>query len=348
MANAFSKDPKRLGLLLTSGSPSRDVALACRAEAAGMHAVYTVDFQASNALVRLGAIAQATQRVRIGSGIANTFTRSPMVLGTAALDLDELSGGRLVLGLGTGLERMNREWYAVPFGKPVTRARELFGLLRRLFATPGPGFAYQSPHWDIRIPAYRRGSIVRSDIPLWLAAVNRGMIRAAGEFADGMVGHPVHARTWHREVSRPILREAEHTAGRPEGACPIHPHLIVSVQRDRNAAILNAKRQIGFSFSVEHYHSILDVHGMREVGQACRAHLARQDFEAMAACIPDSLVDEIAIACTPDEFEDRLAQWDDITPEPMLFPAAVGVQPAHMEETLEAAFELARRRSRSA
>jgi alkanesulfonate monooxygenase SsuD/methylene tetrahydromethanopterin reductase-like flavin-dependent oxidoreductase (luciferase family) len=117
----------RLGLLLTAGSPSREVALAQRAEAAGMHAVYTVDFQASNALVRLAAIAQATQRIRIGTGIANTFTRSPMVLGTAALDLDELSGGRLVLGLGTGLERMNREWYAVPFGKPVTRARELFG-----------------------------------------------------------------------------------------------------------------------------------------------------------------------------------------------------------------------------
>jgi outer membrane receptor protein involved in Fe transport len=73
-----------------------------------------------------------------------------------------------------------------------------------------------------------------------------------------------------------------------------------------------------------------------------------QDFEAMAACVPDALVDEIAIACTPDEFEERLAQWNDITPEPMLFPAAVGVQQAHMEETLDAVFDLAERRSGAA
>ena len=52
-----------------------------------------------------------------------------------------------------------------------------------------------------------------------------------------------------------------------------------------------------------------------EVGQACRAHLANYDFEAMAGCVPDELVDEIAIACTPDEFPERLAQWRDITPE---------------------------------
>ncbi len=343
------KAPTRLGLLLTAGTPSREVELAQQAEAAGMHSVYTVDFMASNALVRLGAISQATSRVRIGTGIANTFTRSPMVLGAAALDINELSGGRLNLGLGTGLERMNREWYAVPFGKPVSKARELFALLRQLFGTAGPGFSFQGAHWDIRIPAYRRAALASaSNMPMWLAAVNRGMISAAGEFADGMVGHPVHSRRWHREVSLPTLRAAEHAAGRAEGACPIYPHLIVSVQRNREDAMHDAKRQIGFSFSVEHYHSILDIHGMRHVGQACRAHLARQDFEAMAACIPDALVDEIAIACTPDEFEDRLQQWDDITPEAMLFPASVGVPAANVQATLEQIFALSAKRAAGA
>ncbi len=341
--------PMRLGLLLTAGTPSRDVELARQAEAAGMHSVYTVDFMASNALVRLAAISQATARVCVGTGIANTFTRSPMVLGTAALDINELSGGRLKLGLGTGLLRMNREWYAVPFGKPVSRSRELFALLRQLFGTTGPGFRFEGAYWDIRIPAYRRAaSETQSTIPIWLAAVNRGMISAAGEFADGMVGHPVHSRRWHREVSLPTLRAAEYAAGRPEGACPIYPHLIVSVQHKREDAVRDAKRQIGFSFSVEHYHAILDIHDMRHVGQACRAHLARQDFEAMAACIPDALVDEIAIACTPDEFEDRLQQWDDITAEAMLFPASVGVPAANVQATLEQIFALSRKRAAAA
>ena len=331
----------QLGLVLTAGSPRQEVALAQRAEAAGMSSVYVVDFFASNALVRLGAIAMATERIRIGSGIANTFTRSPMVLGTAALDIDELSGGRLQLGLGTGLERMNKEWYGVPFGKPVRKTRELVALLRQLFATSGPGFAFAGEHWDLRIPAYRRGHIVRKELPIWLAAVNRGMIRAAGEFADGMVGHPVHSRRWHREVTLPILRGAEAAAGRTEGACPIYPHLIVSIQNNRDDAIMDAKRQIGFSFSVEHYHTILDLHGMRDVGVACRAHLAKQNFEAMANCIPDALVDEIAIACTPDEFAERLQQWNDITPEPMLFPASTGVPQARLAANLDAIFAFA-------
>ena len=335
----------QLGLVLTGGAPTQDMALAQRAEAAGFDSVYTVDFFASNALVRIAAIAAVTKRVRIGTGIANTFTRSPLVLGTAALDLDELSGGRLALGLGTGLERMNREWYGVPFGKPVRRTRELFALLRQLFATRGPGFSWQGEHWDLRIPAYRRAAPPRTVLPVWLAAVNRGMIRAAGEFADGMVGHPVHSRRWHREVTLPLLREAEAAHGRAPGACQIYPHIIVSVQRNRDDAILDAKRQIGFSFSVEHYHTILDLHGMREVGQACRAHLAKVDFESMAACIPDALVDEIAIACTPDELPGRLAQWDDITPEAMLFPASVGVPAARLARNIEAllAFAAARR-----
>ena len=79
-----------------------------------------------------------------------------------------------------------------------------------------------------------------------------------------------------------------------------------------------------------------DLHGLREVGQACRAHLARYDFEAMAGCIPDELVEEIAIACTPDELPERLAQWQDITPEPMIFPASIGVPGERVAANVEA------------
>ncbi len=331
----------KLGLVLGAGSAANDIALARRAESAGFNSVYSYDFFASNALVRLGGIAAATERLVIGSAIANTFTRSPLVLAQGALDIDDISGGRLVLGLGTGLEKMNLEWYGVPYGKPVTRARELFGLLRKVFATDGMGFHWHGESWTLDIPAYFRVSGPRKEIPLWLAAVNRGMIGAAGQVANGMVGHPVHTRKWHREVSLPILREAEAAAGREGGACPLYPQLITSVHQDRAAAVLDAKRQIGFSFSVEHYHSILDLHGLREVGQACRAHLANYDFEAMADCVPDSLVDEIAIACTPDEFRDRLQQWSDITGEPLLFPATVGVAPERVAANIDAIVEAA-------
>jgi len=257
------------------------------------------------------------------------------------MDLDSISGGRVFAGLGTGLQRMNEEWYSVPFGKPVSGARELFALLRQLFATKGPGFSHSGDRWQINIPSYLRAAGPRTQIPLLLAGVNRGMIQAAGEFADGLVGHPVHTRRWHTEVSLPLLHEAGSRAGRADDACPIYPHLIVAINDNEELARHDAKCQIGFSFSVEHYHSILDLHGLREIGVACRKLLARYDFAGMAALIPDELADEIAIACTPDAVADRLAQWEPITNHPMLFPASVAVPKEHHQETIQHLLALA-------
>jgi len=90
----------RPGLILMSGSVAGDVALAVRAEAAGFDGVYTVEFFNRHGYVPLAAIAAKTSRVRIGTAIANAFTRSPLLHASAAMDLDELSRGRMVLGLG--------------------------------------------------------------------------------------------------------------------------------------------------------------------------------------------------------------------------------------------------------
>ena len=121
----------RIGIILTAGSARADVELALRAEAAGFDGVYTIEFFNRNGYVPLGAIAQATSRVRIGTAIANAFTRSPLVHAAAAMDLDELSNGRLVLGLGSATRRMNEDWYGVPFSAPAPRMRELVELLAR-------------------------------------------------------------------------------------------------------------------------------------------------------------------------------------------------------------------------
>jgi alkanesulfonate monooxygenase SsuD/methylene tetrahydromethanopterin reductase-like flavin-dependent oxidoreductase (luciferase family) len=85
---------------------------------------------------------------------------------------------------------------------------------------------------------------------------------------------------------------------------------------------------------------VLDLHGMREVGQACREALRSFDVAAMANAVPDTLVDEIAIACTPDEARDRLAQWKDLTDEPLFYAPAVGVEPERLRANLDAILDL--------
>jgi probable F420-dependent oxidoreductase len=331
----------RIGLILTSGSVKGDVEQAVAAERAGFDGVYTIEFFNRNGYVPLAAIAQVTKRVRIGTAIANAFTRSPLLHASAAMDLDELSGGRMVLGLGSATRRMNEDWYGVPFAAPAARMQELVELVRAAFAArKGGGFRWQGEHWKLNVPIYSRPGAARADIPIWIAAVNRGMIAAAGRAADGLVGHPIATRRWHREVTLPGLRRAEQQAGRAAGACALAPYVMTSIQPDRDTAVRDAKNQIGFYFTTALYHTVLELHGMKAVGEKCHAALRRFDVKAMSEAVPDELVEEIAIACTPDEARDRLSQWKDLTDQPLLYAPTLGVPPERVRANVEAMFEV--------
>ena len=329
------------GLILTSGSVRGDVELAVRAEAAGFDSVFTIEFFNRHGYVPLGAIAQATRRIRLGTGIANAFTRSPLLHASAAMDLDELSGGRMILGLGSATRRMNQDWFGIPFSEPAARMKELVTLLRQAIAAQqGGGFRFEGRFWKLNVPIYSRPGAPRSEIPIWVAAVNRGMIATAGAVADALVGHPIATRRWHREVTLPGLRSAEEKAKREAGTCKLAPYVLTSICDDRDQAVRDAKAQIGFYLTTELYHSVLDLHGMREVGQACRSALRTFDVAAMADAVPDALVDEIAIACAPDEAGDRLAQWKDLTDEPLFYAPTVGVKPERVRANLDAILDL--------
>jgi alkanesulfonate monooxygenase SsuD/methylene tetrahydromethanopterin reductase-like flavin-dependent oxidoreductase (luciferase family) len=252
------------------------------------------------------------------------------------MDVDELSGGRAVVGLGSGTARMNEEWFGVPFSRPAARMQELVLLLRAAFqAQKGGGFRWQGRFWKLDVPIYARPGAPRVDIPIWVAAVNRGMIAAAGSTADALVGHPIATRRWHREVTLPGLREAEAKAGRAAGACALAPYVLTSIQQDRELALRDAKNQIGFYFTTALYHSVLELHGMKDVGEKCRAALRKFDVKAMSEAVPDALVDEIAIACTPDEARERLAAWKDLTGDPLLYAPSVGVPPERLRANLD-------------
>jgi len=115
---------------------------------------------------------------------------------------------------------------------------------------------------------------------------------------------------------------------------------MTSIQEDREQAVRDAKCQIGFYFTTALYHTILDLHGMRDVGAECRSALRSFDVRAMADAVPDALVDAIAVACTPDEARDRLAEWRDLTDRPLLYAPSVGVPPERIRTNLDAMLEI--------
>ncbi|MCB1684909.1 MAG: LLM class flavin-dependent oxidoreductase [Pseudomonadales bacterium] len=317
------------GIILGSPTIAGQIATARAAEAAGFESVWTTEFFNANGLVRLAAVAAATRRVKVGTGIAYAFMRSPMLAASAAMDIDEISSGRMILGLGSGTERMNREWYAMPFdAPPAPRIRDAVGLVRAAIAAQkGGGLVYDGPYYQVKIPAFSRPRAARETIPIALAAVNRGMIRAAAAVADGLIGHPVFTRKYITEMVLPQLEGSE---------CELLPYVITAVADSTEQARNEARGQIGFYYTTRLYHTILEPHGWKAQGEAIAAAFRRGDFAAMAAAVTDAMVDEIAIAGTPDEVRDQLKAWQPLTDHVLLYTPSIGMKPGRVQENLDA------------
>ncbi len=319
----------RYGLILAAPGIDAQIATARRADAAGFDSVWTTEFFNANGLVRLAAVASATERVQLGTAIAYAFMRTPMLAASAAMDIDELSGGRMILGLGSGTERMNREWYSMPFDDPpAPRIKDAVGLVRAAIdAQDGGGLTYEGPHYQVKIPAYSRPRAARKTIPIGIAAVNRGMIRAAAACADGLIGHPVFTRKYIRET---VLPELDDTP------CALWPYVVTAIADSTEQAREEARRQIAFYYTTRLYHSILEPHGWREIGETIASAFRRTDFQAMTEAVTDEMVDEIAIAGKPDEVRDQLTQWGPLADRVLLYSPSVGLKPERVQENLDA------------
>lgn len=319
----------RYGLILAAPTIAGQVRAAQRAEAAGFESVWTTEFFNAHGLVRLTAVAAATERVQVGTAIAYAFMRTPMLAASAAMDIDELSGGRMILGLGSGTERMNRDWYSMPFdAPPAPRMRDAIGLIRAAFdAQGGGGLRYDGPHYQVNIPAFTRPRAARPRVPIGVAAVNKGMIRTAAECADYLIGHPVYTRRYIREVVLPALDGS---------ACELLPYVVTAVHEIREQARAEARGQIAFYYTTRLYHSILAVHGWEAAGAAIADAFRRGDFKAMTAAVSDELLDEIAIAGAPDEVRERLTAWDGLADHVLLYSPSVGMKGERVVENVDA------------
>lgn len=322
----------RYGLILVSSTIEDQLAAAREAEAAGFHSVWLTEFFNQHGLLRSALVAQATERVQVGTAIAYAFMRTPVLAAAAAMDIDEVSHGRFVLGLGSGTRRMNQDWYSIPFdAPPAPRMREAVALVRACFAARGGGgLSFDGKYYQVRIPQYMRPGAVRDAVPIYVAAVNRGMIRAAAAVADGLVGHPIFTRKYMAEVVRSELEGS---------SCELVPYVICSVSDDEEEARREARAQIAFYYSTRLYHSVLDVHGWRDVGETIAAAFKRRDFPAMAAAVPDELVDSIAVAGRPEEVRQRIEQWRGLADHLLLYAPSVGVSPGRVRENLSAIAE---------
>src|SRR5207302_2744377 len=169
-------------------------------EAAGFESVWATEFYDRSATIALAAMAEATERIELGSAIAYAFGRTPLVLAAEARDLDELSGGRLTLGLGTGTRRMQQDWHGLDGEHPASRMEELIPLLRRLWRLHEGPIEHDGRFYRVKVkPTAPPREPHRLDTPIFTAGVHARMIEAAGAVADGLIGHPLFSPQYVRE-----------------------------------------------------------------------------------------------------------------------------------------------------
>jgi F420-dependent oxidoreductase-like protein len=313
----------RLGLQLGYDDVLGGVALAQEADRLGFHSVWTSEAYGTDAVTPMAWIAATTSTVLVGSAIMQMPARSPAATATTVATLDILSGGRVLLGLGTSGPQVAEGWHGQVWGKPLARTREYVAIVRTILRREAP-LEHHGEHYDI--PYTGPGAtglgkplkiIVtppRPDVPVYLAAIGPKNVALAAEIADGWL--PIFfSPERFAEVHAPALEEGFAVRGGQPARWDLAPLVPVVVGDDVQACRDALKPVLA-----------LYVGGMGARGQNFYNRLARRyGYEAEAAVIqdhflggrkgdaiaavPDALVDEVALVGDRDRIADRLSAW---------------------------------------
>jgi len=268
----------------------------------GLHAAET----AHDPFLPLALATAATERIALMTSVAIAFARSPVVVAQTAWDLQALSGGRFVLGLGTQVKAHVERRFAMPWGPPAPRLREYVGLVRAAWDTwqDGAPFDFRGDHYraSLMTPFFNPGPIDQPRPPIYLAGVAPPLLRVAGEVADGLAVHPLHTVDYLRAVVLPAVRAGAARAGRGPEECVLSVPAFVITGRDaaerarRRAAV---RSQIAFYASTPSYAPVLEHHGWGAAREQLTALAARRRWAEMPALIDDAMLRAFAIDVEP-------------------------------------------------
>src|SRR6202048_4092792 len=185
------------------------VELAQRAEALGFDSVWMPEAYGTDAVSILGALAARTERIKLGTGIINVFSRTPALLAQTAATLDLISGGRFILGLGTSGHQVISGWHGMAFDRPLLRMRETIAIVRQVLRRDRLLFEGEVFHLDKGLKLLARP--VRAAVQISLATLTPGGLRLTGEVADGWI--PTLFSPGHMDLFRPSLEAGARIAG---------------------------------------------------------------------------------------------------------------------------------------
>jgi probable F420-dependent oxidoreductase len=284
-------------------------------EDAGFESCWAAETTNTSFIVASVAI-QATTKINVGTAIALAFPRSPTITAMTAWDLDELSGGRFILGMGSQVKGINERRFSVKFEHPAPKLKEYAEVMRTVWRSNQgeKGLTHKGRFYTVTMPSF--GSPApqpdRRLVPIYLAAVGKVMARVCGEVADGLLAHPLASKKYLEEVVRPAIAEGAERAGRKPDECNLTASPMISISDDAEVARREVKLQIAFYATTRTYRAILELHGHEDLIPGLRKAFEVGDKNRMVELIPDDLCDAIAFAGTADEVRDKVKAYEGV------------------------------------
>ncbi|MGK4591945.1 LLM class flavin-dependent oxidoreductase [Amycolatopsis sp. w19] len=333
-----------------SRGPRETLDFVLEAEKLGLDECWVAEAWGSDAPSVLGYLAARTERIRLGSGIIQLGTRTPVAIAQAALTLSELSEGRFVLGLGASGPQVIEGLHGVPFARPLSRMRETVAIIRQAFA--GEKIAFSGKEFEIPLPGESRpmrlSTAPNPDIPIHLATLSPKLLELTGEIADGWLGTsfvPEGAQAYFSHLDAGLAK-----AGRTRADLEVCQGAEVAFAKDEDelrGMVASRKAELAFSLGgmgsakTNFYNNAYSRQGWAEAAAAVRERWQAGDREGAAALVTDEMVLGTTLIGTEPMVARRLRVWQDAGVDTVrLYPAGETV--AGRLTTLGRALDLVR------
>lgn len=256
-----------------------------------------------------------TSALTVRTSVTVAFARSPMLVAYQAWDLAAFSGGRFELGLGSQVRANVVDRFSMPWVDPIAQMREYVRSLRAIFVAfqEGQGLRFDGDHYRFsRLqPYFNPGPIEHPDLRIWLGAVRPGMVRLAGEVADGLLTHPTNSTPeFVGDVCVPALRQGARDAGRAAEAVSLvagHPVITGATDEELDRARERQRENLAFVLSTPAYRLTLEHHGLGHVQERLRALTRAERWDEIGDVVDHEVLELLTTEARYDELPHRLA-----------------------------------------
>ena len=258
--------------------------------------------------IPLAAASTVTNTLKLGTGIAIAGTRSPVETAYAAMDVDRISGGRFILGLGSSIPSCTEGMYGMPPAKPLRQLRETVDLVRYVIANahkgldPYDGTYFTADFAEMMVTA----PPIRERVPIWIAALQEKMTDLALEIGDGLMVHALWSANYTAVVQKPVIEAALRRHGRKREDIEINAWPWIAINPDKRQAIEDARPTVAAYSGYKQYEPFFEKQGFGDHARSCQLAVGQHgDVSSVANNIPDEMV---LAFCACGSVEDVLEQ----------------------------------------